>query len=285
MSVQAAASAPSLPTEVDARTRGLLEAPLLRTLLKLAAPNAVVMVAQISIPLVEIYFIAKISIDALAGVSAHGIAALAGYGAGSRIEFMLVSLSYGIGGPAGILIGTNIGAGNTDRALRVAWMGTLIAVLTAEVIGLAVAFWPVVWLAAFSRDPSVIAVGSEYLRTVGPFFGFFGMGYALYCAGQGTGRMGWPATGALVRAAIAVTGGALVLRVGVGLAGIFLAAGVGMAAFGCLSVLGLILRVGFARRNGSRAVTGPHATEGSKASAPSVSPGAPIRESQRKAKF
>ena len=55
MSVQAATS----PTEIDSRTRGLLEAPLLRTLMKLAAPNAAVMVTQISIPLVEIYFIAK----------------------------------------------------------------------------------------------------------------------------------------------------------------------------------------------------------------------------------
>ena len=115
-----------------------------------------------------------------------------------------------------------------------------------------------VWLGAFSRDPSVIAVGSEYLRTVGPFFGFFGMGYALYCAGQGTGRMGRPATGALVRAAIAVIGGALALHVGVGLDRFFLAAGVGMAAFGCLSLLGLILRVGYVSRSGPRAVTGLH---------------------------
>jgi putative MATE family efflux protein len=196
----------------------------------------------------------NITLATLTGfVGTNGVAALAGYGAGSRLEFMLVSLSYGIGGPAGILIGTNIGAGNTDRALRVAWMGTLISVCTAEAIGLAVACWPMVWLGAFSRDPSVIAVGSAYLRTVGPFFGFFGMGFALYCAGQGTGRMGWPATGALVRAAIAVMGGVLALHVGVGLDQIFLAAGVGMAAFGCLSLLGLILRVGYVGRSGPRA--------------------------------
>jgi putative MATE family efflux protein len=178
-------------------------------------------------------------------VGTYGVAALAGYGAGSRLEFMLVSLSYGIGGPAGILIGTNVGAGNTARALRVAWIGTLIAVLTAETIGLAVACWPMVWLSAFSRDPSVLVTGSAYLRTVGPFFGFFGMGYALYCAGQGTGRMAWPAAGALVRAGIAIIGGVLALRVSGGLDGIFLAAGLGMATFGCLSLPGLILRIGY----------------------------------------
>ena len=178
-------------------------------------------------------------------VGSHGVAALAGYGAGSRLEYMLVSLSYGIGGPAGILIGTNIGAGNTGRALRVAWIGTVVAVLTAEAIGLSAACWPMAWLGAFSRDPFVLATGSAYLHTVCPFFGFFGMGYALYCAGQGAGRMGWPATGALIRAGIAIAGGAMALRTGGGLSGIFLAAGLGMAAFGSFSLPGLILRTGY----------------------------------------
>ncbi len=181
-------------------------------------------------------------------VGTYGVAAIAGYGAGSRLEFMLVSLSYGIGGPAGILIGTNVGAGNAGRALQVAWLGTLIAALVAEAIGLTVACWPVVWLGAFSDDAAVIATGSLYLRTVGPFFGFFGVGYALYCAGQGTGRMGWPATGALVRAGIAIIGGGLALQVGGGLDGIFLAAGIGMATFGCLSLPGLVLRIGYRGR-------------------------------------
>jgi len=35
----------------------------------------------------------------------------------------------------------------------------------------------------------VLQVGAEYLRRVGPFFGFFGLGYALYCVGQATRRM------------------------------------------------------------------------------------------------
>jgi hypothetical protein len=56
MSVQVAAS-PSLSIEIDVRTHKLLEAPLLRTLLKLAAPNAAVMLTQISIPLDEIYLV------------------------------------------------------------------------------------------------------------------------------------------------------------------------------------------------------------------------------------
>jgi len=54
---------------MDARTRRLLEGPLPRTLLELAAPNALVMVTQISLGLVELFFIARLGVDALAGVS------------------------------------------------------------------------------------------------------------------------------------------------------------------------------------------------------------------------
>jgi len=62
----AALAAPPL---IDSRTRRLLEAPLLSTLLRLAVPNVLVMVTQASIGLIEIYFIARLGVDALAGVS------------------------------------------------------------------------------------------------------------------------------------------------------------------------------------------------------------------------
>jgi Na+-driven multidrug efflux pump len=101
------------------------------------------------------------------------------------------------------------------------------------------------WLSAFSSDPIVLATGADYLRTAGPFFGFFGRGYVLYCAGQGPGRMEWPVAGAIVRAVIAIGGGLLVIRAGVGLGGIFLAAGLGMAAFGLLSLPSLVWKVGY----------------------------------------
>jgi len=180
-------------------------------------------------------------------VGLHGVAAVAGYGAGARLEFLLVPLTYGIGGPAGILIGTSIGAGDSRRALHTAWIAIAIAVVTAEAIGLAAATFPLLWLGVFSADPTVIATGADYLRTTGPFFGFFGLGYALYCAGQGTGRMDWPVAGALVRAVISIGGGFLVVYTGGGLGGIFLAAGLGMAAFGIISLPSLLLRVGYSK--------------------------------------
>src|SRR4051812_493619 len=53
----------------DPRTRALLEAPLARTLMRLAAPNVLVMLVQASMGLVETYFIGKLGTEALAGVA------------------------------------------------------------------------------------------------------------------------------------------------------------------------------------------------------------------------
>jgi len=53
----------------DPRTRLLLEGPIVATLLRMAAPNILVMVAQASTGLIETYFIGKLGIDALAGVA------------------------------------------------------------------------------------------------------------------------------------------------------------------------------------------------------------------------
>jgi Na+-driven multidrug efflux pump len=54
---------------MDPRTRALLEAPIASTLLRLAAPNMLVLVAQAAAGLVETYFIGKLGTDALAGVA------------------------------------------------------------------------------------------------------------------------------------------------------------------------------------------------------------------------
>ena len=54
---------------VDVRTRALLEGPILGTLLRLSAPNVLVMLVQASVGLIETYFIGKLGTDALAGVT------------------------------------------------------------------------------------------------------------------------------------------------------------------------------------------------------------------------
>src|SRR5215831_18507373 len=57
------------PQAMDPRTRGLLEAPVVPVLLRLAAPNVLVMLAQAATGLIEAYFVGKLGTDALAGVA------------------------------------------------------------------------------------------------------------------------------------------------------------------------------------------------------------------------
>src|SRR5260221_7394540 len=54
---------------VSATTRRLLEGPIAPTLLRLAAPNVVMLVAQVAISVLEAYFVGWLVADALAGVS------------------------------------------------------------------------------------------------------------------------------------------------------------------------------------------------------------------------
>src|SRR5829696_7434997 len=100
---------------------------------------------------------------------AGGTDAVAGYGTGARLEYLLIPLVFGLGAPLVALVGTNIGAGRRERALRITFIGGAIAFGLTETIGLATAVWPRAWLSLFSADPRVIDAGSSYLRAVGPF--------------------------------------------------------------------------------------------------------------------
>ena len=178
-------------------------------------------------------------------VAMGGVEALAGYGAGSRLEFLLVPLAYGIGGPVGIVISANLGAGQIERAISASWIGVLMAGAMTELIGLTAAAFPQAWIGIFSQDPSVLQVGAEYLHRVGPFFGFFGIGYALYCVGQATRRLEASVFAALLRAAIAVLGGLAVVWLKADVTWNFVAVALGMVAFGLFALPPLINRSGF----------------------------------------
>ena len=97
----------------------------------------------------------------------------------------------------------------------------------AEIIGLSAALFPVAWLSLFASDPAVIEAGTTYLRVVGPFYGFFGLGMALYFASQGAGALTWPLLAGAARLVIAVGGGWLMLRATGDLTLVFAALGCG----------------------------------------------------------
>jgi putative MATE family efflux protein len=184
---------------------------------------------------------------ALVGMAA-GPAAVAGFGTAARLEYLLVPMVFGLGAPLVALVGTNLGAGNRERALRIAWIGAGIAFVLCEAIGIAAAVYPAAWLRLFDSDPAMLETGSAYLRAVGPFYGFFGFGLALYFASQGAGKLVWPLMAGFARVTVAIGGGWLALKLTGSLAWMFIAIGVALFVYGAGIALSVRLGAWFAGR-------------------------------------
>jgi Na+-driven multidrug efflux pump len=170
-------------------------------------------------------------------VGTFGPAAIAGYGVGSRLEYLLVPLVFGLGAPLVALVGTNVGAGQHARAMRGAWLGGLAAALICALIGVLGAAYPRAWLSLFDSDPAMLDAGSSYLRAAGPFYGFFGLGLGLYFAMQGFGRLRWAVVANFTRLGIAVGGGWLILHLTGDLTYVFVALSLGLLAFGVINAV------------------------------------------------
>jgi Na+-driven multidrug efflux pump len=127
-----------------------------------------------------------------------------------------------------------LGAGKHQRARQIALSGATIAFILTEVIGLTAAVLPEAWMELFTAEPSAIAAGSVYLRIVGPFYGFFGLGLSLYFALQGAGRMFWPILAGIARVAIAIGGGFIALRYGGSLVLLFAVLAASLCAYGTM---------------------------------------------------
>ncbi|KJS31495.1 MAG: cation transporter [Desulfatitalea sp. BRH_c12] len=174
-------------------------------------------------------------------VSRFGPAALAGYGIGARLEFLLIPLIFGIGAALTAMVGVNMGAGNLNRALRIGWTGAAAAGLLSGLIGLVVAVRPALWVGLYTQDPSVIEAGSNYLKIVGSAYLFQGVGLSLYFASQGAGTVFWPVAAGVLRVIISVGGAAVaVLLLDMGLNSLFILTAAGMVIFGIITALSIL---------------------------------------------
>jgi Na+-driven multidrug efflux pump len=188
-------------------------------------------------------------------VGPFGTFPLAGYGLGVRLEYLQIPLVFGFGSALVTMVGTNIGAGRIARAQRTAWVGAGLAVLVTGGIGLCGALFPWLWLGLFSTDPAVLATGTTYLRIVGPSYGFFGLGLALYFASQGAGQLLWPLLAGILRLLIAVGGGWIAIHwFDAGLPGLFTAAALALTTFGITVAMAIRAGVWKEPRRTARAV-------------------------------
>jgi Na+-driven multidrug efflux pump len=155
------------------------------------------------------------------------------------------ALAHGIGGPVGIVIGANLGAGQTERAVKASWIGVLMACTLTESIGLAAAAFPQQWIGIFSQDPSVLEFGAEYLHRVGPFFWILGSAMFFIASDRGTGRMGASVLAGLLRTRHRGARGFVVVWLKADVTWNFVAVALGMVAFGLFALPPLVNRSGY----------------------------------------
>ena len=168
-------------------------------------------------------------------VGTFGTEALAGYGIGSRVEFLMIPLIFGIGTAMTSIVGANIGAKEIIRAEKVGIYGGSTAGIVSVFIGLTLALFPESWIQFFTNDPKAFEVTKQYIQLVGPFYVFQGVGLSLYFASQGANAMKWPTIATIIRFLVASIGGAIsVYWLGLGIESIFISSSVAMTIFGIM---------------------------------------------------
>lgn len=165
-------------------------------------------------------------------VARLGEVALAGYSIGQRLEFLVTTISFGVGVASVPMVGMAIGAGDVARARRVAWTAALVAGAVTAAIGLLVAVFPDLWARMFSRDEAVLDVARQYLRIGGPAFALMCAGLTLYFSSQGAGRMLGPVMAGTVRLAVAGLAGLWLASRGAPAWQYFVLAAVAMTTYG-----------------------------------------------------
>ena len=174
-------------------------------------------------------------------LAGFGTETLAGYGMGSRLEFLLTPIAFAFGVASVPMVGMAIGAGLVTRARQVAWTAGAAAGLTVGLIGLVVAIWPALWVSLFTSDPGVTAAASSYFALAGPAFGFFGIGACLYFSSQGAAKVGGPVLAGTARLLLVGIGGWWLASSGAPAWTLFALVGAAMVVYGLGTALSVRL--------------------------------------------
>jgi putative MATE family efflux protein len=170
-------------------------------------------------------------------VAQFGTEALAGYGIGTRLEFLLVPIGFAIGVASVPLVGMAIGAGNATRARQAAWMAAALATAILGVIGVVVAIAPDLWTGLFTQNPAVLAAAKSYFQWAGPAYGLFGLGLSLYFSSLAAGKAKGPVLAGTLRLVLVAAGGTMLASWQTPAWTIFALVAVGMAVYGLSTAL------------------------------------------------
>ena len=171
----------------------------------------------------------------------YGTEVLAGFGIGSRLEFMLTSLAFSFGIASVPMIGMAIGAERITRARRVALVAGVLSFVTVGVIAIVIAIVPNIWVNIFTDDPGVRLAGRQYLSTAAPMYAFIALAMSMYFSSQGAAKVLGPVLAQTVRLVFIAVGGAWLVARNAPATDFFVLAAVSMALLGVLSASAVLM--------------------------------------------
>src|ERR1700722_16856148 len=150
--------APPIPPKpaLDPRTIRLIEAPIAATLVRLAAPNMLVMVVQASLGLIETYFIGWLGTSALAGIALVFPA----------VMLMQMMSAGAVGGGIAAAVARALGAGRRKDADRLAVHALVISVGFALVFSVATILGGRALYTAMGGDGAALDAAMTYSNVV-----------------------------------------------------------------------------------------------------------------------
>ena len=170
-----------------------------------------------------------------------GIAILAGYGIGARLEFMLTSIAFAVGIASVPMIGMTIGAGCIARARRIAWIAGMVSFISVGLIATIIAIFPDLWVNLFTDNADVRAASHQYLSTAAPMYAFLGLAMSMYFSSQGAAKVLGPVLAQTARLLFIGIGGWWLSTHDATAQNFFVLAAASMVVLGSLSSLSVVL--------------------------------------------
>jgi putative MATE family efflux protein len=121
-------------------------------------------------------------------VNFFGPAAIAAFGAGSRIDMVAMMPAIAIGMSATALTGQNLGAGKPERVKEVFKWALLLGTIISGVVAVFAFTFPRLILSMFTSSEPVLAIGIQYLRIVAPCYFLFALIFVSMGVVNGAGQ-------------------------------------------------------------------------------------------------
>lgn len=121
-------------------------------------------------------------------INAFGEAAMAGYGAYSKVEGFGFLPNSSFAMAVTTFVGQNLGARQYERTKKGARFGILVTILMAELIGVVVFWLAPQLIAAFDTSPEVVRFGVEKARTAALFYCLLAYSHSVAAVLRGAGK-------------------------------------------------------------------------------------------------